>query len=288
MYDDSYDNDGTDFWKGYDSSAAASPVLSSKASSSHIEYSPPRSFSLESAEPTAVSSIATAQVPELVFSHHRTSSSTPESDPQPLSTTASLDEQQQEEDDDDANYWSQYAKVQGSGDSTVPSPRLANGKKPEVDEYGRPLFEVGEDPDHQQQYAHDDDDGDDGAVEYQPTASLRGDPYVRGSIGVDEEFADAPFGRGFDDAFAEVIRDDEKTKDVDALGLKMESLTREEAPLASEASDSGSSESAGSTALSSEAALEEAMRGIYWLWKGRDEGRTVEQFLTLVRRAVEP
>lgn len=130
-------------------------------------------------------------------------------------------------------------------------------------------------------------------MEYQPTASLRGDPYARGSIGVEEEFAEEPFGRGFDDAFAAKDQD-EKAPEVNSmvggLGLTTHHNVEqpEEAPLASEASDSGSSESAGSNPLTSEAALEEAMRGIYWLWKGQNVDRTVEQFLGLVKRAVEP
>ncbi|KAG8948760.1 hypothetical protein FRC04_009371 [Tulasnella sp. 424] len=282
MYDDSYDHDGTDFWKGYDSSAAASPVLGSKATFSHIEYSPSTSlsFTFKPAQEPPSDVVHSSTVPELVFTHHPTSSSatdTPESHPQPLSAVEASEE-------DDSSYWSQYSKVQGSGDSTVPSPRLANGKKPELDDFGRPLLEVGED-DHTPSVVE--------VMEYQPTASLRGDPYVRGSIGVEEEFAEEPFGRGFDDAFAAKDQD-EKAPEVNSmvggLGLTTHHNVEqpEEAPLASEASDSGSSESAGSNPLTSEAALEEAMRGIYWLWKGQNADRTVEQFLGLVKRAVEP
>ncbi|KIO19596.1 hypothetical protein M407DRAFT_246112 [Tulasnella calospora MUT 4182] len=279
MYDDSYDNDGTDFWKGYDSSAAASPVLGSKATFTHIEYSPSTSFSFKPAESPSRVDVHSSTVPELVFTHHRTASSltdTPDSHPQPLSAVEHSEE-------DDSSYWSQYSKVQGSGDSTVPSPRLPNGKKPELDEFGRPLFEVG------------DDEHTPSAVEvmqYEPTASLRGDLYLHGSVGVEDEFAEEPFGRGFDDAFADKKEDEVPEVNVMVGGLGLTTHTAaeqpEEAPLASEASDSGSSESAGSTALASETALEEAMRGIYWLWKGQNADRTVEQFLGLVKRAIDP
>ncbi|KAG9048859.1 hypothetical protein FS837_011865 [Tulasnella sp. UAMH 9824] len=280
MYDDSYDNDGTDFWKGYDSSAAASPVLGSKATFTHIEYSPSSSYSFKAAEPPSEPDVVhSSTVPELVFTQHHTASSasdTPESHPQPLSAV------EHSEGEDDSSYWSQYSKVQGSGDSTVPSPRLPNGKKPELDEYGRPLFEVGAD-EHASSAAVE-------VMEYQPTASLRGDLYLHGAVGVEDEFAEEPFGRGFDDAFA-AKKEDEAPAMVGGLGLNTHATAEqpEEAPLASEASDSGaSSESAGSSALTSEAGLEEAMRGIYWLWKGQNADRTVEQFLSLVKRAVEP
>ncbi|KAG8941129.1 hypothetical protein FRC00_012551, partial [Tulasnella sp. 408] len=226
--------------------------------------------------------VHSSTVPELVFTQHHTASSvsdTPESHPQPLSAV------EHSEGEDDSSYWSQYSKVQGSGDSTVPSPRLPNGKKPEVDEYGRPLFEVGGADEHTSSAAVE-------VMEYQPTASLRGDLYLHGAVGVEDEFAEEPFGRGFDDAFAAKKEDEAPAVNtmVGGLGLTTHTVEQpEEAPLASEASDSGaSSESAGSSALTSEAALEEAMRGIYWLWKGQNADRTVEQFLSLVKRAVEP
>ncbi|KAG9005493.1 hypothetical protein FRB94_001498 [Tulasnella sp. JGI-2019a] len=40
----------------------------------------------------------------------------------------------------DDSYWSLYASVGGTADSTHPSPRLPDGKKPILDEYGRPIL----------------------------------------------------------------------------------------------------------------------------------------------------
>jgi len=225
-------DEAADFWQGYDSSGPSSP----KASYTHLEYQP-------ATIPTVKPQIPTITVIPIYDA--------------PAPTT-----QRQPELEDP--YWSQYASVQGTADSTIPSPRLSDGRKPEMDSWGRPSLT----PDQ----TEDSNDFEN----MKPTAVLRRDPYIAGAPGVDEEFADAPFGRGFDDAFASK-EDIVLAPPTPGLGLVVEENDVVNSPISSPASSA-----------TSEAGLsyEDSIRELFALWRAANSERTERQFIELVTRVV--
>ncbi|KAG8907126.1 hypothetical protein FRB99_005234 [Tulasnella sp. 403] len=288
MYSEVDDFEATEFWRGYgealsslphtdlpqifsytdileiaDSSALPSPAVAPRSPITFLpDVLPPK------AEVTPTTT-KPASPPLITITHSPISTASAEST---VDTTLSLDAPPTRTDAEEDSYWAQYSSVHGTADSTAPSPRLPNGRKPELDEYGRPILS----PEHEQQVEEHA-----GVLEYEPTAVARPDAYLSGTV--EDEFGDDGFGRGFDDAFAHGHHPSR-----DGLGLHVE-------PEAKQSEESSSPEAVATPSptqvtVSTNAALEDTIRGLYYLWKNQpgNTGRSADDFLAVVRQAVEP
>ncbi|KAG8888505.1 DNA mismatch repair protein msh6 [Tulasnella sp. 332] len=164
----------------------------------------------------------------------------------------------------DDSYWALYSSVGGTADSTHPSPRLQDGKKQILDEYGRPMVAEG--------YHDDEGRGGLGYVEYDPTSTSEGwrvgeapesfeqDEYRKET---DLDLADAPeevkniqdrlLGLGID-----------ATPMIGSAGLGLPSPSPSPSPLAI------------------------MLQRAYSKWRAQNPRGTIDDFLTVVRSAVLP
>jgi len=162
----------------------------------------------------------------------------------------------------DDSYWALYSSVGGTADSTHPSPRLQDGKKQILDEYGRPMVAEG--------YHDDEGKGGLGYVEYNPTSTSEGWP-----VGVaPESFEQDEYRKETDLDLADAPVEVKDIQDR-LLGLGIEAT-----PMIGSAGLSLPSPSSSPLAV--------MLQGAYSKWRAQNPKGTIDDFLTVVRSAVLP
>jgi len=216
------------------------------------------------------SSSSSPSLPESIIEPHFTS--TPalgRAEPDYVAVTGS--------DTEDDSYWAQYSSVQGTGDSTNPSPHLPDGKKLQLDEYGRPILSPG--------FFSSDGKGEVEHLEYfQPTT---GEPEEARDAGdefqlseVQPEDVDPRDDPG--DA-AVVLLSHTHEDGPTSLGLQLQPT--ETKPLLDSPADAGSSEDGRPSPV--DEALRTAIKGIFRMWEAQNSRGTLDEFVDIVRQAVE-
>lgn len=180
--------------------------------------------------------------------------------------------------EEDDSYWGLYSSVGGTADSTVPSPHLADGKKVELDMFGRPIASYGE------VVADGFFDGHAGRTAGSDHGEEVFFSQTAMSVSDDDDGTSRYLGVGVDLVPPKVAESSS------SLGLllgpsdsKAGTTTVEEAP----STPPRSTQTHDPSTKSSEEGLRLVIKGIYSMWLSHNAGRSMEEFMSTVKQTVE-
>jgi len=169
------------------------------------------------------------------------------------------------------SYWASYGVIQGTADSTIPSPRIDTKDPPQIDEYGRPILHV-VDPDQ--------------AEHVGPTSQEESDERV---LALQEVYA-PQHQRALSLALQQISPRPPPIDEIQDVDEILDSPTTSLPVLSTAESAYTDASSPTSDSFDSDAVVKSSLRGLYLLWLNAGPPgtvRTSEQFISLVQDVVQ-